>query len=508
MDRAILLQFENITKSFFGVQVLHGVNFTLESGTVLGLIGENGSGKSTSMNILGGVHLPDSGRMLICGLPYTPMTPRDALARGISFIHQELNLFSNLSIEENLFIRNFPRLHPVLPVINRKRMRANAQLLLDMVDLKLSPGTLVSRLSQGERQLVEIAKALSTDARIIIFDEPTTSLTRHEIDRLFAIIARLKSQKIGIVYISHILSDVLKLADNVVVLRDGGLVGAGPRSEFNVDRMISMMVGRSINQLFPVRSAFGADEPLLEVEGLTQPGVVRNLSFRVAKGEVLGIAGLMGAGRSEAARIIFGLAPYKSGSIRVAGNVLEPADPRAAMLAGLAFLTEDRRLEGLLMNAPIFDSVALPSLEAHAQPGTGWINNATLESEVEDFSKRVQLNTTYLHDMQARNLSGGNQQKVVLAKWLMRRPKVFILDEPTRGVDIGAKAEIYKIINTLVQGGCAVLMISSEMEELMGMCDRIIVMGNGEITGSFDRPAFDQERILAAAMKRGRQEVA
>ncbi len=508
MNRENLLRFENITKSFFGVEVLHGVSFTLESGTVLGLVGENGSGKSTSMNILGGVHLPDSGHMSIGGVPYAPTSPREALARGISFIHQELNLFPNLSIEENLFIRNFHRLHPTLPVIDRKRMRASAQLLLDMVDLKLSPGTLVSRLSQGERQLVEIAKALSSDARIIIFDEPTTSLTRNEIDRLFAIITRLKSQKIGIVYISHILSDVMKLADNVVVLRDGGLVGAGPRAEFNIDRMISMMVGRSINQLFPVRSVLAIGEPMLEVEGLTQPGVVRNLSFRVTKGEVLGLAGLMGAGRSEAARIIFGLAPYKSGSIKVAGKALEPADPRAAMRAGLAFLTEDRRLEGLLMNAPIFDSVALPSLEAHASVRTGWINNATLESEVKDFSKRVQVNTADLHDVQARNLSGGNQQKVVLAKWLMRRPKVFILDEPTRGVDIGAKAEIYKIINTLVEGGCAILMISSEMEELIGMCDRIIVMGNGEITGSFDRPNFDQERILAAAMRRGRQEVA
>lgn len=272
-----LLQLADITKSFFGVQVLHGINLSLEKGTIVGLIGENGSGKSTTMNILGGIIQPDSGRMLIEGVPYTPASPRDALASGISFIHQELNLFPNLSIEENLFIRGFPRRHWMLPVIDRKKIRARAKQLLDLVDLQVSPGTLISRLSQGERQLVEIAKALSTDARIIIFDEPTTSLTRHEIDRLFTIVNRLKKQQIGIIYISHILRDVMALADHISVLRDGSVVGAGPRSEFTIDRMISMMVGRSISQLFPKRSASPPGELFLKVEGLTQPGVIRDV---------------------------------------------------------------------------------------------------------------------------------------------------------------------------------------------------------------------------------------
>lgn len=500
-----LLQLENITKSFFGIQVLHGISLTLGKGEILGLIGENGSGKSTTMNILGGVHMPDSGRMLIEGIPYEPASPRDALANGISFIHQELNLFPNLSIEENLFIRSFPRLHRALPTIDRKRMRAQTKQLLDMVDLQVSPGTLVSRLSQGERQLVEIAKALSVDSRIIIFDEPTTSLTRNEVDRLFAIIAKLKSQHIGIIYISHILGDVTMLADQIAVLRDGSIVGSGARSEFTIDRMISTMVGRSIQQLFPKRKAIATAEPLLNVEGLTQPGVIRDVNIDIARGEIVGLAGLMGAGRSETARIIFGLDPHKAGTIRIAGQVLENANPRDAMRAGIAFLTEDRRAEGLLMDAPIYDSEALPNLDLHAHPSTGWIDHTALAREAEVYSKRVQLSTAGIDKVFARNLSGGNQQKVVLAKWLMRRPKLFILDEPTRGVDIGAKAEIYKIISSLAEEGCAFLMISSEMEELMGMCDRILVMSNGEISGSFDRAAFSQERILEAAMRSSRR---
>jgi ribose transport system ATP-binding protein len=501
-----LLQLENITKSFFGVEVLHGVNLTLERGKIVGLIGENGSGKSTTMNILGGVHQPDSGRMSIDGVPYAPTSPRDALANGISFIHQELNLFPNLSIEENLYIRGFPKLHWMLPVIDRKKIRTRTKQLLELVDLQIPPGTLVSRLSQGERQLVEIAKALSTDARIIIFDEPTTSLTRNEIDRLFNIVDRLRKQQIGVIYISHILNDVLRLADSITVLRDGNVVGSAEKSEFTIDRMISMMVGRSIKQLFPKRNGGSSGEPLLKVEGLTQPGIIRNVSFSIARGEILGLAGLMGAGRSETARILFGLDSHKSGTIEIEGQKLENADAHAAMRAGMAFLTEDRRAEGLLMNLPIYDSEALPNLDAHSHSATGWIDNKALQSKAEDYSKQVQLNTAGIGSVLARNLSGGNQQKVVLAKWLMRKPRLFILDEPTRGVDIGAKAEIYRIINALVDEGCAVLMISSEMEELIGMCDRILVMSNGEITGSFNRKEFNQERILEAAMRPARQE--
>jgi len=502
-----LLSFSNISKSFFGVPVLHDIDLTLEPGEVMGLIGENGSGKSTSMNILGGVHRPDAGEMLVDDLPFAPADPREALKRGIAFIHQELNLFSNLSIEENIFIGGFPHRHRFIPLVNRKRIGQETRRLLKLVELDAPPGTPVASLSQGERQLVEIAKALSTDARIIIFDEPTTSLTRLEADRLFAIITRLKAQQIGIIYISHNLTDVLQLSDRIVVLRDGRLIGSGARREFTVERMISMMVGRSITQLFPLRKAT-VGEPVLEVSELTQPGIIRGVSFSVRRGEVVGLAGLMGAGRSETARILFGLDPFRSGTIHVDGKPLLRPDPHKAMAAGLAFLTEDRRSEGLLMTAPIFDTEALPNLERHAGGPASWIDRPALLALAKEFSRRVQINTQAIDSVPARNLSGGNQQKVVLAKWLMRKPKVFILDEPTRGVDVGAKTEIYKIINDLVEGGCGVLIISSEMEELVGMCDRILVMSNGEISGTFERGDFNQEKILEAAMKHRMKEPA
>jgi ABC-type sugar transport system ATPase subunit len=499
-----LLSFEQITKSFFGVQVLHKVSFTLEKGQILGLIGENGSGKSTAMNILGGVHQPDSGRMRLDGVDYAPLDPRQALARGIAFIHQELNLFENLSIEENIFIGGFPRILGRLPLIDRRSIRRCTRALLDLVEIKDPPGTLVGSLSQGERQLVEIAKALNTAADLIIFDEPTTSLTRREVEKLFGIIRRLKAQGIAVIYISHVLSEVQRLCDEIVVLRDGAVVGQGTRAEMPVERMIPLMVGRNIDSLFPPRTHTPQTTPVLEVAGVSQPGIVKDLNFFVRSGEIVGLAGLMGSGRSETARILFGLDPHGSGDIRMSGASLAGCRPEQRMDLGMAFLTEDRRAEGLLMNAPIADSLGLPNLGRYATKAMGWIDRHRLLADSAEMARRVQLNTTELSETLARNLSGGNQQKVVLGKWLMRRPSLFILDEPTRGVDIGARHEIYKIIDQLVMDGAGVLMISSEMEELIGMCDRILVMCYGQISGAFERDEFDEERILEAAMHRER----
>lgn len=497
-----LLSFEQITKSFFGVQVLHNISFTLEKGHILGLIGENGSGKSTAMNILGGVHQPDGGRMRLNDEAYTPLNPRQALAHGIAFIHQELNLFENLSIEENIFIGGFPRVLGRLPLIDRRSIRHRTRELLDLVDIKDAPSTLVGNLSQGERQLVEIAKALNTDADLIIFDEPTTSLTKREVEKLFGIIQRLKAQNIAVIYISHVLSEVRRLCDEILVLRDGAVVGRGTRAEMPVERMISLMVGRNIDSLFPQRAYTPHTTPVLEVTGVSQPGIVKDLNFSVRNGEIVGLAGLMGSGRSETARILFGLDPCSSGDIRLGGVALAEHGPKRRMELGMAFLTEDRRAEGLLMNAPIADSLGLPNLGIYASKALGWIDQNRLLTESADMARRVQLNTTEISETLARNLSGGNQQKVVLGKWLMRRPSLFILDEPTRGVDIGARHEIYKIINQLVMDGAGVLMISSEMEELIGMCDRILVMSYGQISGVFTRDQFDEERILEAAMHR------
>ncbi len=503
---AEILRLDGLSKSFFGVEVLHAVSFGLRPGEILGLVGENGSGKSTTMNILGGIHQADAGSIMLDGRSYRPSGPRDAQAAGLAFIHQELNLFENLSIEENIFISGFPRRRVRLPLIDRGRIGERTRELLDMVDVRYPPTTPVGKLSQGERQLVEIAKALSQDARIILLDEPTTSLTRRETGKLFTIMERLQAQGIALIYISHILGDVLRICDTIQVLRDGHLVGGGTREEMSIDTLISLMVGRKIESLFPARDTVPAATPALEVERITQPGVVRDVSFTLHAGEVLGLAGLMGAGRSELARILFGLDPFEQGSIRIGGTRVAQVSPEACMRLGMAFLTEDRRGEGLMMEASIADNIALPSLGSYASALTGWIAQGRLEGDVAEISRRVQINTTDYRRMLVKNLSGGNQQKVVIGKWLLRQPRVFILDEPTRGIDVGAKFEVYKIVNQLVADGTAVLFISSEMEELIGMCDRILVMNHGEITGIHERADFDSEHILESAMRRNVEE--
>lgn len=503
-----IFEAEGICKSFFGVEVLHGVGFSLRAGQVLGLVGENGSGKSTTMNILGGVHPMGAGRMTLDGVDFRPTGPRDAEARGIAFIHQELNLFRNLSVAENLFIANFPT-RGRLPFIDRNRVRARAVELLAAVDLHIPPNTPVSRLSQGERQLVEIAKALGSRARIIIFDEPTTSLTSRETERLFGIITRLRERGIAIIYISHILGDVMRLCDDIVVLRDGHLVATSAKADMTIERMITLMVGRTIDQLFPPRAASAASAadapPVLDVRGVSQRGIVRDISLTLRPGEVLGISGLMGSGRSELARILFGLDPFERGEFYIGGELMAKLSPAACMDRGMAFLTEDRRAEGLLLEAPIDQNIGLASLPGFARGWARMIDRTRLAERVQATCDQVRINASDIQRTLAKNLSGGNQQKVVIGKWLLRGPRVFILDEPTRGIDVGAKYEVYKIINELAAQGTGVLMISSELEELVGMCDRILVMAHGEISRQFDRHSFDREELLRAAMWDGQK---
>ncbi|WP_343039479.1 sugar ABC transporter ATP-binding protein [Microvirga makkahensis] len=474
------------------------MSFELWPGEALGLLGENGSGKSTSMNILGGVHQPDGGQMSLGGRPYAPQNPREASQAGIAFIHQELNLFPNLSIEENLFITDFPRRGGV-PFIDRRWMRKRARELLVEVDLDLPPTRLVGNLAQGERQLVEIAKALHADAKVLILDEPTTSLTRREVERLFSIIERLKSRGVGIIFISHALGDVMHICERMTVLRDGAVIGTDRRERLNLPTVISMMVGRSIDAIYPERITKPRPEVALRVRNLTQRGVASDISFDIHAGEVVGLSGLMGSGRSELARLIFGLDPLESGTVEVAGTQLMRPNPKASMAAGLAFLTEDRRNEGLLMEASIADNIGLTFLRRF-KVGPGVVSGQALNNTASELARMVHLSTDRVQDTLAKHLSGGNQQKVVIAKWLLRRPKVFILDEPTRGIDVGAKQEVYRIINRLVEEGGAVFLISSEIEEVMGLSDRILTISKGEITGSFERSGFDREAILAAAM--------
>lgn len=496
-----LLEYEAVAKSFFGVPVLHAVSFTLDAGRVLGLIGENGAGKSTLMNILGGVTGADSGRITLSGQAHAPRSPAEAARAGIAFIHQELNLFPNLSVAENLLLHNFPKLAPGLPLLDKRASKRQAAALLTEVDLQVSPETPVAQLSQGERQLVEIAKALGLNAKIIIFDEPTTSLTAREKQRLFEIINRLRARGAAIIYISHVLEDVLALCDDIVVLRDGAVIGAGPRHEFTVERMITLMVGRTLDQLYPARGNTPGGESVLEVREVSQPGVVKDVSFTLHRGEILGLSGLMGAGRSELARILFGLDAYERGEILLNGERLPAQSVRASIRRKMAFLTENRREEGLLPEATISENVALVSLESFVKMRPGVLERKDLDDAVRKMSVAVRLNKDAQSKQQVQSLSGGNQQKVVIAKWLLSKPSVFIMDEPTRGIDVGAKQEIYRLINDLADAGAGMLVISSEIEELIGLCDRIMVMRGGEITAMFDRAAFDRERILAAAFQ-------
>ncbi len=491
-----LLAFDGLSKDWFGVPAVTGFTLEVEQGSTLGLIGENGAGKSTLMNMVGGVVTPSSGRMTWRGEPYAPATPADATVRGIAFIHQELNLFTNLSIAENVFIDGFPRR---LGLIDRRGIAETTRALLRRLDLDHPPEAIVGELAPGERQLVEIAKALHREADLIIFDEPTTSLTPRETARLFDVIARLEAEGRTVIYISHILGDVAKLCDRVAVLRDGRLTDHGPVAEFPIARMIRSMIGRELSGLFPARSAPASAEVVFRAEALGQPGVLENVSFEVRAGEILGLFGLMGSGRSELARAAFGLDPLEHGSVVLAGRPLSGTTAER-IAAGMAFVTENRREEGLMMEASVADNLSLVAVRDFGRGALALLDREAHAGATEKARTELGIRATGIATQPVKSLSGGNQQKVVIGKWLMRDPRLFILDEPTRGVDVGAKYEIYALADRLAAAGGGILFISSELEELIGMCDRILVMSRGELVGGFE-PPFDREQILASAFR-------
>lgn len=492
-----IIALRNIHKAFFGVGVLRDVTFEIAAGSTLGLVGENGAGKSTLMNILGGNLSCDSGEILLNGLPFEPRSPRDADEAGLAFIHQELNLFPNLSIAENLFLTHFPQQFGWIR--HREAHRRTAE-LLRRVGLNVKPQTKVESLSAGERQLVEIAKALHHRSQIIIFDEPTTSLAEQETQRLFQLIRSLQTEGIAMVYISHALGDVQQLCDHVVILRDGSVVGSGPIDQYDTPRMVNLMVGRTVDQLFPASTSTPSGEKLLSVRDVTRTGVVRGISFDLHRGETLGIAGLMGSGRTELARILFGLDRCESGTIQLGGAPVTHLDVRGRIAQGLAMLTESRREDGLFMHASISENLSIVAAPRFANRLTGWIRQTLLNDQIEAMSRSVGLRGVVDRRQPVRTLSGGNQQKIVLGKWLMDEPQVLILDEPTRGIDVGAKYEIYSLIDRLAAGGSGILVISSEIDELVGICDRILVMSQGEIRDQLDRDSFDRQRILHAGL--------
>jgi ABC-type sugar transport system ATPase subunit len=496
----VRLAVSSLGKAFFGIQVLHDITFEAHAGCVLGIVGENGSGKSTTMNLITGVLPRDNGSVALNGEIFEPRSPREAGAAGIAFIQQELNVFPNLSVAENLFLADTPRYVASLPFISRRRMHARAQELLDLVDLPVSPRALAGTLSTGERQLLEIARGLSGNAQVFILDEPTSSLTGREAARLFDIIRRLQQRGVAILYISHNLEDVLQLSSDVMVMRDGRVTLRAASAGLLPKDLVLAMVGRSIEALFPVRVASPTVvAPALEIGELGEPGVLENINLRLRPGEIVGIAGLMGSGRSELARMAFGLDKHSTGFVRSGGKDLPSGDVRARVAADMAFLTEDRRNDGLMSDATVADNMALAALPMFSSRHGGRVNSNKLMQAMRELGQRLNLKSGDIGTATVRTLSGGNQQKVVLGRWLLRQPKVFILDEPTRGVDVGAKEEIYRLLVQLADSGMAILVISSELEELLGLCDRILVMCRGEFTDEYDRVDFDREQILRSA---------
>ena len=492
-----VLTLRNITKSFFGAQVLHGIDLAVRRGEVLGLVGENGAGKSTLMNVLGGVVSRDGGSIELKGSPFEPSSPRDALKAGIAFIHQELSLFPNLTVAENIFIDELPT--GPLWSVQYERMRAKAQEYIDAFGVQATPVMKIGSLPMGVRQTVEITKALIKNAEIIIFDEPTTSLSQKEKESLFKLIERLHHEySITIIYISHILEDVFALCDRIAVLRDGFLVGVDETALLDKSTVIRMMVGRDLSQVYPkVEKTIG--QVVYQARNVVQGRAVRGVSLELRTGEIVGLFGLMGAGRTELMRCLFGVDRMESGEITFRGRKLRSITPEACIRQGMAFVTEDRRQEGLFMPKPVKDNLVAVGLR-HMTGLLGMVSRPQESAEAARAIGNLGIRVQDPERQQVKSLSGGNQQKVVLGKWISQQPTMFILDEPTRGVDVGAKHEIYETINGMARKGATVLFVSSEMEELMGVCDRILVMHRGQIVGALGRSEYHQERIMNLAL--------
>jgi len=492
-----LLELEGITKRFPGVTALDNVSLTVRPAEVVALIGENGAGKSTLMKILGGVHQADAGAIRIGGRQVAIRTVADAIALGIGFIHQELNVLDNLDVAGNCFLGREPLWGGPLKLINRARIFSETEKYLERLGLSVSPRTPLKELSLAQQQMVEIAKALSQNARLIIMDEPTSCLTLSETDRLLATVKELRAQGMSVIYISHRLGEVEQCADSVVVLRDGQNAGALKREEISHQNMVRLMVGRDLKDLYV--SGAGAQEPdFFRVRGLRTTAYPHcEISFSAARGEILGFAGLVGAGRSEMAQALFGVDKALGGDVALGGKPLAIRSARAAIAAGIYLIPEDRRRTGLITSMTVRENITLPGLPGLASAG---LISRRREDELAARQVAALHVKTPSIETRAMNLSGGNQQKVVLAKWLALQPQVLIFDEPTRGIDVGAKAEIYKLMRGLADQGVAIMMISSDMEEVMGVSDRIAVMHEGAITGFLARAEFSEEAIMHLAV--------
>ncbi|MFD5403939.1 sugar ABC transporter ATP-binding protein [Streptomyces griseorubiginosus] len=491
-DKDELLRIEGIRKTFPGVVALDGVDFDLRRGEVHVLLGENGAGKSTLIKMLSGAYHPDGGRVLVDGEEVHIRGAQDAERLGIATIYQEFNLVPDLTVAENIFLGRQPRR---LGMIDRKTMEADAEVLLKRVGVNVSPRARVRELGIARLQMVEIAKALSLNARVLIMDEPTAVLTSEEVDKLFGIVRTLREDGVGIVFITHHLEEIAALGDRVTVIRDGKSVGqvAAATPE---DELVRLMVGRSIEQQYP-RERGDTGPALLKVEGLTRDGVFHDVSFEVHAGEVVGIAGLVGAGRTEVVRAVFGADPYDKGTVQVAGAALRGHDVGAAMAAGIGLVPEDRKGQGLVLDQSVEENLGLVTMRSATRGGL--VDLKGQRAAAARIAEQLGVRMAGLHQ-QVRTLSGGNQQKVVIGKWLLADTRVLILDEPTRGIDVGAKVEIYQLVNELTAQGAAVLMISSDLPEVLGMSDRVLVMAQGRIAGELDADQATQDSVMALAV--------
>ena len=486
------IELRNIHKAFGSNEVLKGVDLKLKSGEVHALMGENGAGKSTLMNILTGIHKQDKGQIFVDGKEISFKNPLEAEAYGIAFIHQELNIWPNLSILENLFL-----MHSVtngMGILDFKAMRAMAEQKCREIEIELPLDMEAGECSVGQQQMTEIVRNLLLDAKVVIMDEPTAALTERETEKLFEVMRSLKKRGVAMVYISHRMEEVTQNCDTITVMRDGVSVATKPVKEYSMEHIVRDMVGRPLRNYPHRRNKPG--EVLLEVNHFEQPGVFHDINFNLRKGEILGFAGLMGSGRTEIIRAVFGVDPHTGGELVFKGEPLKITKPEDAIKAGLGFVTENRKTEGLILDFSILRNIALPSVDSFAKSGV--INFNVLNNFADKMAKKLGVKTSSL-DLEAGALSGGNQQKVVIAKWVGMHPEVIIMDEPTRGIDVGAKRDIYELMNELTASGVSIIMVSSELPEVLGMSDRIVVVHEGRIAGELLHDEADQEKIMTLA---------
>lgn len=487
------IEMRGINKAFGGNPVLQNAGFVLADGEIHALMGENGAGKSTLMKILTGVYTRDAGTVIVNGKEVIYNNAQEAEKEGIVFIHQELNVLFDLTVEENMFLGK--EIHNRFGVCNKKAMQKEVRRILDVLGVNIKPDAKMDTLSVGQQQMIEIAKALMVDAKVIIMDEPTAALSQSETVTLFKVVRSLKEKGVSIVYISHRMEEIFELCDRITILRDGQYVGTRNIPETNMDEIVKMMIGREIGERYPERDT-RLGEVIFEVKNLNCPGIFQNVNFNVRAGEVLGVAGLMGAGRTEIMQSIFGNMPHVTGQIFMNGQEIHNKNPWDAMDNGIGFITEDRKIEGLMLEKSIMENISIANLGRISQKGV--LNKKREQEMTQQGIEDLHIKCTGAQHA-CGNLSGGNQQKVVFAKWIFTEPKVLILDEPTRGVDIGAKKEIYSIINKLADTGVAIIMVSSELPEILGMSDRIMVVHEGKIGGFIDKNEANQENIMILA---------